>query len=393
MSPFPSKYIAAITAAIVLLGINIVYVSHFTGFIHPASAVLETDHYRYMAMVRRGDTPAQQRLAHEPPFCWRILIPFIVSLLSETGAGLNGAYYLVTNLLLGFYLFIFYLYLRELGFGGIYALAGIILVGLTPGAVRWYEYQYWMTDPAGLFFVILGFYLIRSGKYFGLLAVSVAAVLARETYLAVPVYYFFSQWQKEDLRTALRKCAPVIVIPVALLIVIRVLIPSGGDYNLGGIGRKVISFRIENFWPQQLYFTTLGSFGVIFPLLFLFPSRLAGGYWKKHYPGLIYVLLIYSSLAAGYNTDRLLAYALPVLLVYALKNLKKMIDCSGVRPGGWIAAVILLQLLFYLSTRFYGFPAVSIFQPVSLPVTFSLLCFWILSGMIAYFRRCPPRTL
>jgi len=367
------------STAVVLIAVNIAYVSSFTGFIHPAAEVLETDHYRYLEMARGPEIRARSsRLAQEPPFCWRLLIPFLAYLTAQVGLGLDPAFFLITNVFLVGFLFVFYLYLRQSGAGTGYSLLGITLVALTPGAVRWYEYQYWMTDPAGLFLVTLGFALIHSGKTTCLLAVGVIAVAARETYLAVLVYYFFYLWKRHGFTAAVKRGWLVFLLPVVLLVLIRQFVITSGSYDIAEIAGKVIKFRLENFWESQFYLLTVGSFGVILPLLFLFPARLPAAF-RDHYDKLIFVLVIYSSLTVGYNTDRLLAYTLPVLLIPALGNLKKFIDYSKLPAAGVIMLVIALQIFFYLSTRFYGYPAISIFQPASLPVAAVMLLFWILS--------------
>lgn len=378
-------------AAVVLIAVNIAYVSYFTGIIHPASEVLETDHYRYLEMARGPEIHARSRLAHEPPFCWRLLIPFLAYLAAQAGLNLDPAFFLITNIFLIGYLAVFYAYLKQVGFSTGYALAGIILVALTPGAVRWYEYQYWMTDPAGLFFIILAFYLIERGNYSGLLAVSAVAVTARETYLAVPVYYFFYLWKRQGLKTAAGRVGPVILIPALLLLLIRYYIVPADDYDAFGIALGVIGFRWEYLWPDQLYLLTLGAFGVIFPLLLLFPGKIIG--WARaDFDKLIFVLIIYLSLTAGYNTDRLLVYALPVLLVPALGNLGRLARALGGQRAVLTALAVAFQLFFYLATRFSGLPAVSIFQPASGPVTAAMLLGWLAARAAVLRRSASTRT-
>lgn len=124
-----------ITAAL-LICFNIFYVSFSTGFIHRAAVVLETDHYRYIEMARGPENYAVSGGAHEAPFCWRLFTPYLAFLLTRTGIDLNPAFYLITNIFLFGLLFILYLYLRASGFDLKYSLLGMVLVGLTPGAVR-----------------------------------------------------------------------------------------------------------------------------------------------------------------------------------------------------------------------------------------------------------------
>lgn len=372
--------------SIVLIAANLAYVSYFTGFIHSPSVVLETDHYRYLEMARGPEFLARSRLAQEPPFCWRLLVPFLAYLATRAGLGPDPAFFLLAGVFLFGYLMVFFAYLKQVGLGSGYALLGIVLVALTPGAVRWYGYQYWMTDPAGLFFVVLAFYLIERGNYSGLLGVSTVAVTARETFLAVPVYYFFYLWKRRGLKTAFDLGWPVILIPLLLLSLIRYYVVPVSGYDAIGIARDVLAFRWGYLWPNQLYLLTLGSFGVVFPLLLLFPGRIfsrAGANIDK----LVFVLVIYLSLAAGYNTDRLLVYALPVLLVPALENLIRLVRVLGWPSAGLAVPVIVLQVFFYLSTRFYGLPAVSIFLPASIPVVALMSLAWIWSQVMIYRRR------
>ncbi len=381
-----SDYIAALIATVLLLAVNITYVSWSTGFVHPASRVLETDHYRYLEMARGPENYAGSRLAHEPPYCWRLLVPFLAFAVSQLGPGIDPAFFLLTSLFLGGFLFVFYLYLRQAGLGTGYSLIGLTLVALTPGAVRWYGYQYWMTDPAGLFLVTLSFYLIRSRRTTELLAVAVIAVTVRESYLAVLIYYFLYLLKRRGWRAAGRESWPVLLVPAVLLLLIRYYIIPSADYDIAAVSRSVLAFRAENFWPGQVYLLTIGSFGVIFPLLLLFPARPAAKF-RGHYDKLAYLVIVYASLIAGYNTDRLLVYALPVLVVPALRNLKRLIDRTGFPAAVVVIPVLLLQVCFYVSTRFYGIPAVSIFQPVRLPVVVSLSLFWVSALGTIYIRR------
>ena len=131
------------------------------------------------------DPRSAEPLARTAPFCWRVLTPWLAFLLTKTGLGLNAAFYLLTNCFLFAFLLTLFLWLRDQGFDLRGSLLGQALVGLQQGAVRWYEYQYWMTDPLCLFLVVVALRLMRRRWDGALAIVSVAGVLARESYLLV----------------------------------------------------------------------------------------------------------------------------------------------------------------------------------------------------------------
>jgi len=376
----------SLIAAALLICFNIIYVSFSTGFVHQAAVVLETDHYHYIEMARGPEHYAGSWRAHEAPFCWRLFTPYFAFLLTRTGLHLNPAYYLITNIFLFGFLFIIYLFLRTSGFDLKYSLLGMTLVGLTPGAVRWYEYQYWMSDPAGLFFIFLAFYLIRTRRDNYLLPLSVIAVINRGSYLIVFIYYFLFLLKNYGWRKAMRKTSAIAVVPIITILIIHYYIILSRPHNMGMILNETITFRYTNLWSNQLYLLTVGSLGIIFPLLLVFPKKIIK-YCKREYDSSIFVLLIYGQLAIANNTDRLLAYALPVLLPAALWNLKKFSLRSRIPPAVLMISIFMLQILFYTSTKFYRQFAISVFQPTNLTVVVSFGLFWILSQVIPYLKK------
>ena len=106
---------------------------------------------------------------------------------------MNAGFFLVTNAVLFGFLLVLWLHLRDLGFALSLRVTGLLVVGLTQGAVRWFEYQYWMSDPAALFLVMLAFFLLERGKAGALLGVSVLAAFVRETYVLVYPYVFLRE--------------------------------------------------------------------------------------------------------------------------------------------------------------------------------------------------------
>ena len=146
-----NPWIAGLLAVLLIMAANVAWVALQVGVVQPPEAVSESDHYRYLAMARGPQEYASQPLAHEPPFCYRLLVPWAAFMLTKAGLGLNLSFYLLTQLCIGLFLYTLFLYLMEAGLDVRFSLLGIAVAGTLQGAVRWYAYQYWMTDPAALF--------------------------------------------------------------------------------------------------------------------------------------------------------------------------------------------------------------------------------------------------
>ena len=180
--------------AILLLATNVASVSARLGFLHKAKQVKEYDHWRYLEMARGPE--GRPELQREPPYCFRLAIPAAARGLVRLGFSENAAFFLLTNVALFGFLLLLWLHLRDLGFAWPLRVSALLLVGLTQGAVRWFEYQYWMTDPAALFLVMLAFFLLERRRWAGLAATSVVAAFVRETYVVVYPYVFLHELRR-----------------------------------------------------------------------------------------------------------------------------------------------------------------------------------------------------
>jgi hypothetical protein len=359
-------------AATLALGLNAGYVSARLGFVHKPKQVRETDHFRYLEMAK-GDG-GRPELAREPPYCWRVLTPALARGLTHTGLSLNAAFYVVTNLSLFGFLLVLYLYLRDLGFDLVLGLTGLALVALMQGAVRWFEYQYWMSDPPCLFLIALAFLLVRREKHGALAAVSVVAALVRETYVIVYPHYLLHLKKRTTWPRALLRTAAMSAAPMAILLVLRhAIVPNQPD-DLAASLQENVAFRIRHLFDNQLYVLTVGTWGVLFPLFFLFPGRLFA-LARRHFDQLLPALIVYASLLVSNNAERPLAYAVPALLPAALHNLRAFLAETGLPAPGVIATAVALQAFFWWQTRLFEL-GMSIYQPANLGVAAALLAFW-----------------
>ena len=368
-------------AALLALGLNAAYVSAHLGFIHRARQVRETDHHHYIEQAE-GEA-GRAALADAPPYCWRVLTPALAGAVARTGLGLDGAFYLITNLSLFGFLLVLFLYLRELGFDRTLALTGLALVALMQGAVRWFEDQYWMADPPCLFLVALGFWLVRLEKHAALAAVAVLAAFVRETFVVVFPHYFLYLWKRRSWREATWRTAAVSALPIAVLVALRLAIPANQPDDLAASLQENVAFRARHFFDNQWYVLTVGTWGVLFPLFLLYPRRIPE-LARRHFDQLAPALAVYASLMISNNTERPLAYAVPALLPAALHNLRVFLAETGLPRTVVIGAAVALQALFWSQTRLFEM-GMSIYQPANVGVFALMAAFWALCRL-ALFR-------
>jgi hypothetical protein len=360
--------------AVLLLALNVASVSSQLGFLHKAKQVKEYDHWRYIEMARGPEgRPALQR---EPPYCFRLAVPGLVRGLGRLGLAENPAFFLVTNLSLFGFLLVLWLHLRDLGFSVPLRVTGLAIVGFTQGAVRWFEYQYWMTDPAALFLVMLAFLFLERGRWGALLVTGVVAAFVRETYVLVYPYVFLHELrQGRPLLPAAARAAALAALPFAILVAIRrAVVPNQPDDFVSGMVDSM-TFRLHHLLDNQPYAVTIGAFGVLVPLVLLLPGRLPG-LARRHFDLVLFVASVYATLVISNNNERPLAYALPALVPAALWCTRAFLTETKLPATPVLAAVVCLQLLFWAGQRWAEI-GMSIYQPVNWTTVAAMSGFWL----------------
>jgi hypothetical protein len=374
----------ALLAALVL-AVNVWSVSSALGFLHKPKQVKEYDHWRYVEMARGPE--GREALRKEPPYCFRLAVPALVRGLTRLGLSVNASFFLVTNAVLFGFLLLLWLHLRDLGFALPLRVTGLLVVGLTQGAVRWFEYQYWMTDPAALFLVMLAFFLLERERRGRVLATSLLASFVRETYVLVYPYAFLRDLRTgRGLRSAALRTAAVAALPFAVLVAIRRLVtPNQPDDFVSGIVDST-TFRWNHLLDNQPYVVTIGAFGVLVPLVLLFPARLPG-LARRHFDRALFVLSVYATLVISNNNERPLSYALPALVPAALFGLRAFLEETRLPTLPVLGLVVALQALFWTGQR-WAEMGMSIYQPVNWVTVGAMAAFW-LAAQAARVRARP----
>jgi hypothetical protein len=350
-------------AALVLVLANVAYVAGGLGAPpHRPRQVKELDHYRYLAMAEAPPGQAPDPAARERPFSRRVLAPALVYGATRLGAGIHAAFWALFVFASTAFLFLLGRFLRALGFDAALSLAGMTLAALTPGAVRWYAYQYWMPDPLCQALVVLGLLLALRGRDAALAAVSIAGVVTRETYVIVPLWAALHFCRVDGVRAGLRRSALVFAPAAVALVALYVVVPAQGGPTLLEAAREMLAFRARHLFDGQLYFVTLGTFGALLPLLLVRLPRAARALRDRPEDAVLAVVVV-ASLAVANNTDRLLVYALPVLLPPGLRALGAFGEVVG--RGAAFATVAAVQAAFYVLTPGWGTPGLSLYRPAN----------------------------
>jgi len=376
--------------ALALLALNAGWVSARLGFLHKPHQVAEHDHLRYLAMARgEGGDP---ELARQSPYCWRVAVPAAAALLARTGMKLNLAFWLLTQAALLAFLLALDAWLGLLGFAQRERLVGLALTGLVQGCLRWFEVQYWMTDPAGLALLVLTLVALRRGRLGQVAGLGFAAAFVRETQVVAWPWIFLDRLRshgwREALRSCLFACGPALLVYLALR---QLILPTSGPALADAVADN-LGFRFRHLFDNQLYLMTVGTWGVLVPLLLLFPGRL----WRlaRREPGAVSLLaaVYVTTFLISNNNERPLAYAVPVLLPAALLGLRWLAQASGLRYGVLAGAALALQLFAWQQTLFTGL-GISVYQPTNWAVLAVMAAAWGVGGRLSRNATQESRNL
>ena len=170
-----------------------------------------------------------------------------------------------------------------------------------------------------------------------------------------------------------------------LLLVHRLIVPNESNDLVVSIA-DTLGFRWRHRDDNQAYVMTVGSLGVLFPLLFLFPER-AAAIIRRHYDAAAYLVITYLTLSIANNTERMLAYGLPVIVPAALLSAETLAREARIPRGAVLGAAVALQLLFWLRLRFHGEAGLSMYQPTDPVVVVAMAAFWLAARALRRARR------
>lgn len=379
----------AFALAALIVAANAGYVASKLGFVHRVRAVMETDHRHYIHMALSPEEP------EDPPYAYRVATPTLARGLMAWGLTVNQAFYLLTQFSLIAFLACTFLFLRARGFTAEIAALMLVLMGLTQGAVRWFEYQYWMSDPLCMALVaaaILALELDRPWRLAILLAF--AAGFVRESFVLVLPFAFFRTLSRHDLKQAVIRTGAIGAAFFAVSLTLHAVItPIAPDDWWSGIVDSM-GFRYRHLFDNQWYVLTVGTWGVFLPLA-LADVRSISHRLRDHSDLVALALATYATLIISNNTERPLAYAWPAIAAAGAAGFRSLISTIRVpfrSPFQRMAVVCLgAQLVHFGLTRWNDLSGSSLYQPAN-PAVAGLMCGVWLFWAFALWRSRPSTS-
>jgi hypothetical protein len=365
----------ALALAALLVVANAGYVASKLGFVHRVRAVMETDHKHYIHMATNPDEP------EDPPYAFRVATPKIARGLMAWGLSVNQAFYTITQFSLITFLACTFLFLRARGFTPEISALAVSLMGLTQGAVRWFEYQYWMSDPLCLALVAAAILAIELDASWRVAIVfGFAAGFVRESFVLVLPFVFFNTLKRHDLKLAILRTAAIAIAFFSVSLALHALItPIAPDDWWSGIVDSM-GFRHRRLFESQWYVLTIGTWGVFVPLAAA-DSRAFTRRVRENLDLTFLTLATYGTLVISNNTERPLAYAWPAIAAAGAAGIRALlakIPAPLGNPFQRLAAVCLgAQLVHFGLTRWNDLAGSSLYQPANYAVTGLMLALWL----------------
>jgi hypothetical protein len=325
------------------------------------------------ALSRRplGDGPNYEAMAHNPfssdpaahnaPFYWRVMTPWLVYLLTKFGLSLQNGFLLITVISLCGTVVGVYVLLRLFGATPWQALAVALLVQTQYAIGFGVLWGYEGTDALEYLLLVLAFILYWQDQPRWLVLALALGVLNREATLFAVAAFAGEQLIHRDWRR-LKAYLPAYIVPILIFVVIQHAIYHVNHYSLAGtalplrsslVGRASTISLFGNLDPFALnvYHLTINSYGLLLPLCILQVIHPPCFVRRPEVWIFLLVTAITSTLFAGDN-ERLMIIACPVLAVAAWHELRWLAQWLKI-PAAAIGFLLVLVQGIFLLGQFY----------------------------------------
>jgi len=259
--------------------------------------------------------------AHQAPYCYRIFVPWLVSIFPEDLHPF--VFRLQSFLFLSFATIVLYYLIRKLNYSRTIALGGMLFFASSYYMVKYTLMDFWLTDSAAIFFILLLFYIafceinIKNAILAGF--IMVIGVMTKESVLFVaPLFYTYRATRVWD-KKAIMWAATVSLTGIVTFLCLRRFISTTGDYeDYSTLFNSIGIFHINGFWPSNLEPYLFGSFGVALLVLPVFALVRNLNFTLKSLP---FLILVYTQVLFAVNIERLVVYAIPVVIICSLNGM------------------------------------------------------------------------
>jgi hypothetical protein len=222
------------------------------------------------------------------------------------------------------------LYSRSLGFSSAESYAVMLLFLFSRWTTGYLLFDFALVDAPAFAFILLVLWLTETrANVWSIVAAIVIGVLAKEQvvfaafYASYTLYQRRSEFKTDKLLAALPFAACIVVLLIA-----RLAIRSVNDYSFFSESiRRFASVQPLGYLHYGVgetarfaFDASLATWGAVLPLFLfgLWSLRYARGPWLR---GVLFVALVYCQLIIAWNTERVLIYAYPIVLTFAVASL------------------------------------------------------------------------
>ncbi len=294
---------------------------------HPAFSA-GGDHLHYIAMAEEPDG------LYQAPFCFRVLTPTLARLMPFGLA--DSFYFLAVIFLVGTGVLVYYIVFETVRENWL-AMTGVALFYSLSAGAKFCLYDFWLTEPALFFFSGLSLYLLLRKHDIWFSITLAVAVLAKESALfLLPLAYSIRAEGLLDKKAAAHALV-VAVLPVAVYFGVRTAVPALPQLSpselFGMVGLERLSGGLTGF----LRGGTVGTWGVLIPVLVVLSGRKGGRIFMRALP---FLVLVYIQPLFAKNVDRLLVLAFIAVIPAAVEGLRNV--TIRFRLSRWMAAGYIL---------------------------------------------------
>ena len=317
------------------------------------------DHHSYMAIATEG--PGAPGKASAPPFCWRLLTPFLVRLIP---APLPVAFFLVSFGAVAAATYLIYVLLLTSGLSHEWSLLGEISYLSCFWAVGFSLWDYLMVDATSLLIVIAGLVVLEredwpaGGRRVAIVALLALGALNKESYLALAAAAFV-YWVRRDTGSLAARCVrsamPIVPAIFVMLLVRFSITPDASQmkefssYSLESVFLTMLLSRLQRL-PALTLNALVDPWGPLVLVPALFGLRRAIRWFGLHPHRLALVVVAFAQTFVATSVGRLVAVAAPVMVLYSIESLHARF--KDARPQSrLIVSLLALQFLFQYVRR------------------------------------------
>ena len=296
----------------------------------------------YAAMA--GHPRINPNMARVGPWAYRVAVPALVKQLPlDTITSFRVVAFATTVATL----FLMFLILEQFGFAASLCAAGVALYAGVFWAVRFACYAPAYIDAETQLMLLAIVYFTIRGWYAPLIVVMVAAALVKESLPAFLLFTIAALYRRHaghvDARTSFLVGA-LVILPVVTIGVVRVLVTTVSALDTGSeVREQVRMLATPSYWAVLLHavFSGLG----LLPVVIALRPRRVMAVARERYEWIAYALLAIVLAFGGRDKGRLLLYALPAAVLFAVVA----IDDLGIlkrssRGMAWLVILVVAHL-------------------------------------------------